>query len=239
MFLRHLRSTNRMRAGIRIVHVVSVIATAGDASVGGALLFDDFDKPPASGGSLSISDEDERSNFKALLQPNVTDISVRTQLRVTQGSAGALLRWNARQPAPNGYFGLIRADGMARLGWAGGNWPVLREVPTGLDPAQNDVLFQLDAVGNQVKLWTWPVGQLMPKEPTLSIADDAVASGLGSVALGGMAMDFPDRGPIDGVFRYVLVTDTLVPEPSMAALAALASAAMTLSHRRAALRGFT
>jgi hypothetical protein len=54
-----------------------------------------------------------------------------------------------------------------------------------------------------------------------------------------MAMDFPDRGPIDGVFRYVLVTDTLVPEPSMAALAALASAAMTLSHRRAALRGFT
>jgi hypothetical protein len=212
----------------------AIVFAHGTMSWGATLLFDDFDEPPASGGSLSISVEDERSNFKSLLQPNVTDVSVRTQLRVTEGLAGALIRWNSRQPVPNGYYGLIRADGTARLGWVGGTWPVLREVATGLDPSQRDVVLQLEANGNQLKLWMWPEGEPMPNLPTLSVADDAVA--WGSIALGGVSTDFPHRGPINGVFRYALVTDTLAPEPSMAALWAFGSTSMLLRRGRAAHR---
>jgi hypothetical protein len=114
---------------------------------------------------------------------------------------------------------------------------MLREVATGLGASQRDVVLQLEAIGNQLKLWTWPEGEPMPNEPTLSVADDAVA--WGSMALGGMSIDFPNRGPIDGAFRYVLVTDTLAPEPSMAALWAFASTAMILSRGRAAHRQLT
>lgn len=234
MFLQQPRSTNRTHTSMRIVLAVSVVATAGNASVGGVLLFDDFDQPPSRAGNLVISDEDERSNFKALLQPNVTDVLVRTQLRVTQGSAGALIRWNARQPVPNGYFGLIGADGTARLGWVGGDWPVLGELATGLNPAQGDIVLQLEAIDNQIKLWAWPEGAAMPSNPTLAIADDTVP--LGSVALGGLSTDFPNRGLIDVVFRYVLVSDTLVPEPSMAALATIASTAVLFRLVGATLR---
>jgi hypothetical protein len=211
-----------------------VLLTAASTTVGELLLFDDFDQPPARAGNLSISDDHARTIFTPILLENpLADVSVQTQLRVTEGAAGLLVRSDARQPAPNGCYGLIRPDGMAQLGWAGGDWPVLREAATGLDPTLADVVLQLATIDNQITLWVWAAGGTPPNTPTLTLIDDTVAAG--SVALGGISVEYPNRGLIEAVFRYVQVTDSQVPEPTLTMLGA--TVAFLSQHRGLNRRG--
>jgi hypothetical protein len=229
----HLRSVRRTCDFIESVLAVTIIFAANRSTAGGSLLFDDFERFTTSGGDLTFSDDHARTAFTQVGPFNdLANTSIRTQLRVTQGSAGGIIRWDARQPAPNGYFGLILPDGTARLGWADGDWPVLREVATGLDAAREDVVLQLEAIGNTISLWAWAAGQPMPIMPTVSITDDTVVSG--SVALGGLPRDYPGRGPIESVFRFVQVADMHVPEPAAAATLVSAFAAVYLCCNRAA-----
>jgi hypothetical protein len=212
-----------------------VLLTATNTTVGELLLFDDFDQPPARAGNLSISDDHARTIFTPISFENpLADISVQTQLRITEGAAGVVVRSDARQPAPNGYYGLIRPDGTAQLGWAGGDWPVLREAATGLDPTLADVVLQLAAIDNQITFSVWATDRTPPSTPTLALIDDAVAAG--SVALGGVSIEYPNRGLIDAVFRYVRVTHTQVPEPVSIVLAVLACGTAMLGRSRNALR---
>jgi hypothetical protein len=235
MFRKRLYTTLRARADIWRVLAVSIVVAAHNTSSGGILFFDDFETLPSNPGNLSISDDHARTEFTRIGAENgLTDISVQTQLRVTEGSIGAIIRWDVRQPAPNGYYGLIRADGTAQLGWVGGDWPVLREAVTGLNAADCDILMQLEAMGNQIDFWIWSVDQSMPDMPTLSIVDDTVAAG--SVALGGISAEYPIRGFVEGVFRYVLVADVHVPEPAISVLAAIASGTAMLIRRGGVLR---
>jgi hypothetical protein len=210
------------------------IATANQG-VAGTVLFDDFERFSTSAGSLAFSDDSARATFRQVgLLEELGDISLRTQLRVTDGSAGAIVRWDQRQPTPNGYFGVVRGDGKAQLGWAGGDWPVLRETFTELDAAKEDVAIQLEAIGNRISLWVWPVSQAMPEKPILSLTDDAVVSGLAGLV--GISTKFPDRGPLEAAFRYVQVADTHVPEPAASVLAALASGPVVLCRCRRRLQ---
>jgi hypothetical protein len=206
-------------------------ANHGDA---GTVLFDDFERFTSS-GDLSFSDDSARTTFRQVGPlEELGDILLRTQLRVTDGAAGAVVRWDQRQPAPNGYFGVVRADGTIQLGWAGGDWPVLRDTFTDLDAAKADVVIQLEAIGNRISLWAWRDGQAMPEEPTLSLIDDAMVSGF--AGLGGIATEFPNRGALEAAFRYVQVADTHVPEPAASVLTVLASGPAVLCRCRRRLR---
>jgi hypothetical protein len=191
-------------------------ANHGDA---GTVLFDDFERFTSS-GDLSFSDDSARTTFRQVGPlEELGDILLRTQLRVTDGAAGAVVRWDQRQPAPNGYFGVVRADGTIQLGWAGGDWPVLRNTFTDLDAAKADVVIQLEAIGNRISLWAWRDGQVS-----------------GFTGLGGVATEFPNRGALEAAFRYVQVADTHVPEPAASVLTVLASGPAVLCRCRRRLR---
>jgi hypothetical protein len=233
MFHKLQRSVSRTRASIWKVFAMSTLLAGGNMSAGGTVLFDDFDRFSATAESLVLGDDRARTLFTSVgLQNTLTDTSVRTLLQAVQGSVGALIRWDTRQPAPNGYFGLIGADGIALLGWAGGDWPVLRETATGLHAANEDIVLQLEAIGNTINLWTWADGQPMPDMPTLTVVDDVVAAG--AVGLGGMSNEYPNRGPVEAAFRYVHVASTHIPEPANAVLAANVFATVLLNLGRAA-----
>src|SRR5688500_7756919 len=115
MFHKRQRSVSRARASILKVFAMSTLLAGGNSSVGGIVLFDDFERFSTNAGNLAIGDDSARTSFTQVELPNyLTDTFVRTQLRVTDGTAGALIRWDLRQPAPNGYYGLIRSDGTAQ-----------------------------------------------------------------------------------------------------------------------------
>lgn len=225
-------------ASVRSARAVSAVllASAGlllsaQGSMADLIVFNDFDQPPTNQGNLTFDEDRARTSFATVGAPtDLVDTTVRTQMRATDGAIGALVRWDARRPGPNGYFGAIRPDGTAQLGWAGGDWTVLREAATGLDAAANDISLQLTAIGNRIQLWTWPADQPMPDAPTLSMVDDTIAAG--TVALGGIAAQFPSRGPIAGAFRFVQVEGIPIPEPTAAFPAAIAAGIAMLGWHR-------
>lgn len=228
-----VRST---RAVIAVLLTSVGVSWFAKGSVAGLIVFDSFDQPPTHEGNLTFDEDRARTSFATVNAPaDLVDTTVRTELRATEGAIGALVRWDARRPGPNGYFGAIRPDGTAQLGWAGGDWTVLREAATGLDAAYNDISLQLAAIGNQIQLWTWPAGQPMPDAPTLSLVDDTIAAG--TVALGGVAAQFPNRGPIAGAFRFVQVESMAIPEPAAALLMVNAAGIAVLGLRRHRFRG--
>jgi hypothetical protein len=100
----------------------------------------------------------------------------------------------------------------------GSNPTSLAFVPTDLDALQEDVILQFDVFGNEMRLWAWRPNEPMPLEPQLTATDDVLPMGEFGV--------FFDAGPDaatpgSGVFRYVHVASTHIPEPSTLAIALL------------------
>lgn len=82
------------------------------------------------------------------------------------------------------------------------------------NPIDNEVFLQLDAIGNELRFWAWPVGEAMPSEPQLTVVDAVYGAGAPGVA----AIAAPSG---QAVFRSVHVAGTHIPEPSTLALAGL------------------
>jgi len=156
------------------------------------------------------------------------DTSVRSQVRSTApyGFANLVVR-NQDPVIPQNYFGGIgyRPDYggtilfLARRDSAEPSDYVFLEnpVPLPFDIRNEDAMLQLDAVGNELKLWGWRVGDPMPETPQLVTQDATYASGFVRLTVGsGLNKDNT------ATFRFVHVADTHIPEPSTLLLCIIA-----------------
>ena len=176
----------------------------------------------ATTGDLKISG----TNFAAAQRLNLglTDISVRSQLRILDGEIIGLAARTTTNNGSDGYVASISLlSNTVAISRAGSKSDVVASVPTTLDPTQQDIMVQLDAIGNQISLWTWAAGEAMPAEPTVTVQDDTF-DGAGGVSLWTATKEFFEGGTSEAtsVYRFVQVADQhIVPEPSSAMLAVL------------------
>ena len=144
------------------------------------------------------------------------DISLRTQLRIHNWGAitgiGVLLR---DSPA-DGYWSYITPDGECGFGTVDGT--TIASADTDFDVTQEDLMVQLDAIGNQLSLWVWRPTESMPVEPLVSAEDSTIQ--MGGVRLWINDLNTSDR--VEGAFRFVHVADAHIPEPSTLLLCIIA-----------------
>jgi hypothetical protein len=75
---------------------------------------------------------------------------------------------------------------------------------TTLNASREDIVLQLDVIGNELRLYAWPAGEEKPADAVLSVIDNAYTSGVPALLIAG-------AGPHTAVFRYVHVADSPIP----------------------------
>lgn len=170
------------------------------------------------------------------------DTSLRTQLQQRTKLVGIQLRVNRADAS--GYVGLLNRDvgklfifrDEAGINPNGADLVLLNEVKLPFNPLilDTDVILQFDAVGPQLSLRAWPADEAMPSVPDITVSDATFAFGtVGLVSIPG------GQGFGEVFFRYVLVADEPIPEPSSLGIAAAALAGLAtvvLRPRHAAAR---
>jgi hypothetical protein len=157
--------------------------------------------------------------------------SARTQARVT-GTIGASIAIRRPQPLV-GYAGGIRFGGtleIARVDGAAGV-VVLGTAVVPFNPVAEDVVLQFDAIGNELSLWAWRVGDPMPNAPQLVAFDNTYAQGFAGLISASSAAAASDST----TFRFIEVADShipAIPEPSTFALVSLAGCGLLYARRR-------
>jgi hypothetical protein len=106
--------------------------------------------------------------------------------------------------------------------WIGhaGTLATLHAKDINFDPKLEDVILQLDIIGDKITYWAWPANQPRPAEPNGSIIDDTIASG--DIYLWASSPGLSNQTTGRAAFRYVHVATTPIPEPSTVALASFA-----------------
>lgn len=94
---------------------------------------------------------------------------------------------------------------------------VFEIVDTDFNVLDEDVMLQLDAIGNSISFWAWPPNEDRPAAPLSSVLDDTYDSG--EISLWANDAFTPSR--VEGVFRFVHVETASIPEPSSVALLAM------------------
>ena len=162
-------------------------------------------------------------------QFNFANTSIRTQFRrinntdvIGVGSRGSLT-------SINGYSaGFGSLGGMFISIVSDSGTEVLKAVPTDLNPTDEEVILQFDAIDNTLKLWAWRPGEPMPPIPQVSVTDSVYTQGPISLFVG---TQFGDRRK-EGTFRYVHAADMHIPEPTTILLAMFGLTSVCCYRRR-------
>jgi hypothetical protein len=94
---------------------------------------------------------------------------------------------------------------------------------------EQDVMLQLDAFGDKLSLWAWPVGDPMPDQPQIVVFDSTYAEGPAGLISAGFSAVPSDTT----IFRSIHVADThIVPEPSTFLLTGLGGCGLLYTCRR-------
>lgn len=186
-------------------------ATSGDAVVSGNVRFND-----SSFSGLRIVDRE------------FGNVSLRTQVRLSEGGWIAVSVRDGASPIEQQYTGVITVDGEIALGIVhpdGSIFPTL--TPTGLNPVDNDIMLQIDAIDDKIDFWAWSPGQPMPEVPSKSLRNSLIQTG-------GISLNFGSTQDktVSGVFRYVQVATQSIPEPSAAILSCLGFACLLAWQRK-------
>jgi len=180
-----------------------------------------------------------------VLNENLGDTSVRTQLRVTETGGGAFVSARntaAQTPAEvTGYFagiafipefgGSIVIAGRSAVSGEQGqtffqttNGAQVALLP--YDVRQTDTVLQLDVIEDKISVWAWREGQEMPADPQFAVTDSNFKEPgfVGAILNNGSSAQ--GTAMSQSIFRYVHVADMpiheIVPEPSTAALGSFA-----------------
>ena len=212
--------------------------------VPGQLFCDDFsdgnprDGDPVtwvSGASMVAVDESLVISGQGFLYADVNgifldDSSLRTQANL---SAGRFLGVSVREVNNSAnYFGYVdQVDMVAAIGIGGDDAVIFDSVPFEFDMT-NDVMLQLDAIGNQISFWAWSPDEAMPKDPLVTASDDTLRSGEIYVWASNTDINGVSLGPASSEFRFVSVAGAHIPEPSSVLLMFLGMGYMFACRRR-------
>jgi hypothetical protein len=93
-----------------------------------------------------------------------------------------------------------------------------------LQIAEEDVLLQFDAIGDQLSAWVWGIDEEMPRQPLLTATYRELSESAVTIFV---------NGGSSGYFRFIHVADIHIPEPSAVLLAAIALTLWTHTGSRA------
>jgi hypothetical protein len=132
------------------------------------------------------------------------------------------------------YAGLFNNDARQLvLGWDNANFNPFGAVDFDFDLNARDLILQLDVLGGDLALWAWPAGDAMPDQPQLTATDPRpTRAAQGRINI----FNVPSSPGVmsTATFRYILVGDSSIPEPSTLCMITFASGAlMTLRRIRA------
>jgi hypothetical protein len=137
------------------------------------------------------------------------DVSIRTQARVDRGELGLAVRFGAN--VNDGYFVWVRPNGtldaLVRV-----NGAVLEFEETSVPIAagsDEDVLFQVDSIGDELNAWYWSANGAPPAAPQLSITLEppwSIDGGVAGVYVGDDS---------ESVFRFIQIADSPIPMEGM------------------------
>jgi hypothetical protein len=244
-----------MRTLLAIWLVAAVVSLQAGVFVvpasGEIILFDDFSNGSATDGDPAtwhvppqnnIEDQSmvirwERLAFSSLVDrqfQSLSDISVRTQVRLLEGAVAGITVRHDNGNYNGGVFKPLPGNPLSQVAYLDRVDPLLEfgTIPVEFDITQQDVLMQIDAFGNQIKFWAWPVGTPMPTEPLFSVVDSMHDSGTIAMFAGSEDFSPTSQQPVAAAFRYVLVADEHIPEPSTLILSLLGLCAVGISRRR-------
>ena len=146
---------------------------------------------------------------------NLTDTSVRAQVGLTGSSEGAAV---FARGGPVTYQGGFEADSkQLYLGWNDPGFNLFNLVDFEYDLNAEDLVLQLDVIGSELALWAWRPGDGKPAQPQLTYTDNA---NLATSGRPGILHDPASPGTSSTLaFRYFLVADSSIPEPSTICMA--------------------
>ena len=161
------------------------------------------------------------------------DVSLRTQARLTQGEWIAVTVRDDTQPIYTQYVGALSEDGSTTAGRlsSGNVFSAGENIQTNLDPKNEDVMLQIDAIGDEISFWAWRPEETMPSEPLFSFEDSRIEEGFVTVNFGSQRNE-----TVSGVLRFVQVDTQSIPEPCTAMLAALGLVGVLILVRRSGSR---
>jgi hypothetical protein len=109
--------------------------------------------------------------------------------------------------------------------WFGTTGSPFQRIDSNLRPRQEEVILQLDAIGNAINAWAWRAGDPMPATPAFSRTTSQLPSGIAGVY---KSASLSSQGTSNGtaIFRYVHVSNTSIPEPMSLWIASLALVGM-------------
>ncbi len=169
---------------------------------------------------------------------SLTDTSIRTQVRFGDSATGAasLFARSGGNTAiyQGGYFYEEGAIGLY-LGWNNTNDPfpgfhLFDAVAFDYDLKAEDLVLQMDVIGNELTIWAWRPGEGKPGVPQLTYTDVDARAVSGAA---GILHDPDAAGTVSTTtFRYFQVADSPIPEPSTLFLSLLGLSAVCVGWQR-------
>jgi hypothetical protein len=159
---------------------------------------------------------------------SLSDTSIRAQVRL-EGTADEVVAIFARANAvTNQSHALeIAADGGLWLGIAN---DYQRIIGTDLRPTNEDVVLQLDVIGDSIRGWAWRADEPMPGSPLFTRQSSALTMGSPGVYYGPSIVPQGTSGT--AIYRYIQVATSPIPEPTALVLAVLGGGALVFGTRR-------
>jgi hypothetical protein len=180
------------------------------------------------GGNLTVGvsvPNPDRGGVVGVPAQTLADTSIRAQVRFDGESnpdegSGVFVRGDL--VSYQAHLFEIASDGGL---WFGTIGSPLQRIDSNLRPRQEDVILQLDAIGDAINAWAWRAGDPMPATPAFSRITSQLPSGIAGVY---KSASLSSQGTSTGtaIFRYVHVSNTSIPEPTSLWIASLALVGM-------------
>jgi hypothetical protein len=198
--------------------------------------FNAGDAPRVENGDLIVSTDSLGQAADAINDRGFGDTSIRAQGRIIEGDYLSVFSRVALSPSYRSYGAAVGADGSVDVyDYASGR--TFFTSRTNLNPVNLDVVLQLDVIGNTLSFWAWQAGQPMPSQPLFRGQDPLNRSTFGftGVSTGWGDLRFAKSS---GVFRYVHVATSSIPEPASYVLVLIGLASGILSRSRRIMARF-
>ena len=190
------------------------LAGSVDASSGNLVLSPTMDTHPQFGFAVGLPDLSSH------------DSSIRTEVRVTANGGAALveLRGNSTTET-KGYFASLafieelggsvfvvgRHEGVGQQHFfdssSGEGFVVLP-----YDVRKSFTVVQLDAIGSEIRAWTWKSGDEMPDKPHFKVTDSTFESGFPSLGVGNNLSSDRTQGASKAIYRLVQFANMPIEE---------------------------